>query len=321
MQFRTELIPHDSPIYISHDQETVLVGSCFSENLGEKLQANKFKVHINPFGTLYDPISIFRVLNFAIKGVSNFSFVEREGSWYAYETHSEVRAATQTQLQSDLETLVNLTKQQLLSSNTLFITLGTALVYRKLDEGIVVANCHKMPARNFCQSLLEPAEILEAFSEFYQALKLFHPQIQIIFTLSPVRHIKDGIENNQVSKSLLRYCISRFTQYSDTHYFPAYEIVLDDLRDYRFYKADLIHPNDQAISYIWEKFSSLYFKAQTLGILKEWQKIRQNLAHKPFDQSSDGYRDHLRRTLSQLENLSAYLDVTKEMQYISSILN
>lgn len=322
MKFRTELHIDNKTLKISHRDDILLVGSCFSENLGGLLSDHKFKAYSNPMGTLYDPISIFRILKYALEpDMQSFNYIQRDEIWYAFETHSEIHSDERFSLEELLKKKLQDLKKQILSSSFVFITLGSAWIYKFIEGDVIVANCHKQPAIQFNKQLLELDQITTAFEDFYKILRLHHPNLEIVFTLSPVRHIKDGIENNQVSKSLLRYCISRFVREPGVSYFPSYELVLDDLRDYRFYQEDLIHPNELAVKYIWERFSETYFDSSTLGLLNTWHKVRQSISHRPHNIHSEAYQKHLRNTLVQLQNLSPQLDVINEIQQIQSILN
>lgn len=322
MEFRTELVIDRSELSIAYNDAILLIGSCFSENLGNKLLLNKFHAVINPFGTLYDPISIFRVLNAAIHNDSYpFNTLERSGAYYAYETHSEFFSNTEHELLELLHQKQKEVNGLLKKSKYLFITLGTSFVYKLISKGLLVANCQKMPATQFQKLLLEPEHLIKAFSEFHTNMSDFNQDLKIVFTLSPVRHIKDGIENNQISKSILRYCISKFCEYPNVHYFPSYEFVLDDLRDYRFFKEDLIHPNDLATNYIWEKFCNHYFDKPTHELLDKWQKTKRNIDHKPFNEQSTEYQKHLLSTIQQLENLLPHLDVLQEIHGLKLRLN
>ncbi len=322
MEFRTELVLDRSELSIAYNDAILLIGSCFSENLGNKLLANKFKTVINPLGTLYDPISIFRVLNAAISNDSyQFNTLERTGAWYAYETHSEIYSNTEQELLALLHQKQREINGLLKQSKYLFITLGTSFVYKLLEKDLLVANCHKQPAAQFQKILLEPSDIQTSFAEFHKNVTRLNSELKLVFTLSPVRHIKDGIENNQISKSILRYCIAKFCEYPNIHYFPSYEFVLDDLRDYRFFKEDLIHPNDLATNYIWEKFSNQYFDKPTYELLDKWQKAKRNMDHKPFNEQSSDYQKHLQSTIQQLENLLPHLDVLQEINNLKLRLN
>lgn len=322
MKFRTELQVEAAMQKISHKDEILLVGSCFSENLGALLSDHKFKAYSNPMGTLYDPISIFRMLQYALEPQrQQFHYIQREETWYAFETHSEIYDNDRNSLEHLLKEKLEVVRSQVLSSKFLFITLGSAWVYKLVEQDLIVANCHKQNASYFQKQLLSYEQIMLVFKDFYETLRIHHPQLEIVFTLSPVRHIKDGIENNHISKSLLRYCISRFQDKVGVSYFPSYELVMDDLRDYRFYKEDLIHPNESAVRYIWEKFSDTYFDKDTLILLHTWQKVKQSLNHKAHNPQSEAYQKHLRSTLEQLQNLSVQLDVIQEIQQLQSILN
>lgn len=318
MDFRTEFHLKKSQLNINHQQKLFLLGSCFSNSLGGLLQQNKFEAVVNPFGTLYDPISIFRILNYIANPESTiFNIVERDDRVYAYELHSEVSSTTMLLFEEKLKQQLLNQRDQLKASQVLFVTLGTATIYRLKQNGLVVANCHKQNSGLFDKTMLSFDDIMQSFKEFYHSIKKLNPQLQLVFTLSPVRHIKDGIEENQVSKSLLRYCISEFCKYESVSYFPSYELVLDDLRDYRFYAEDLIHPNELAIKYIWEKFSNFYFEKETKLINEKWNKIYQSLNHRPFNQSSIAYLSHLQNTHQQLFLLKDVLDVQEELKNLS----
>jgi hypothetical protein len=322
MKFRTELQLSKSLVHISHQDTIFMMGSCFSENLGELLSNAKFKTSINPFGIIYDPISIFKVLNWSIDQTTNqFSILERGGAYYSFETHSKLYESDKNSLINTLNNVIKNTHNQILNTNIFFITLGTSFVYKYKETEQYVANCHKQDAKLFDKVGLSPDEILVSFAVFYKQIKALNPSIQIVFTLSPVRHIKDGIEENQLSKSILRYCIAEFCKEKDVCYFPAYELVMDDLRDYRFYKEDLIHPNEQAIQYIWEKFSAYYFHSDTIMLNRIISKTLQNIAHKPFNVNGEAYKVHLQQTLIELQNLPSYVDVTDEILKVNELLS
>ena len=196
----------------------------------------------------------------------------------------------------------------------LIITYGTAWAYENLSTGNVVANCHKMPTKNFNRLLLTQKKIIESFDTFYTELKTINPTCKVVLSVSPVRHVRDTLELNSVSKSILRLtCHTLSESYHDVAYFPAYEIMLDDLRDYRFYKEDMIHPSIQAVDYIWEKFGEVFFASETLIFLDQWKKIQTALEHKPFHANSEQHQKFLHVILAKLNELSDKIDLTTEI--------
>jgi hypothetical protein len=201
------------------------------------------------------------------------------------------------------------------------ITYGTAWTYTRKDTGEVVANCHKVPAHQFEKELCTQKRMLDSFGECYSKLKAFNPNLNIILTVSPVRHLKDTLELNSVSKSVLRLtCHTLTQQHADVHYFPAYEILLDDLRDYRFYKSDMIHPSADAEEYIWAKFCRQYVDDHTLAFLEKWKKIRSALQHKPLHVTSSAHQEFLQGLLAQLHELREVVSVDEEMESIKKQL-
>ncbi len=201
------------------------------------------------------------------------------------------------------------------------ITYGTSWIYERADTGEAVANCHKMPAALFTKRLAGYDEVVKSFEEIYSILRSVNPSLKIILTVSPVRHLKDSLVLNTISKSVLNLaCHTITSKYPDVGYFPAFEIMMDDLRDYRFYKDDLIHPTDAAVDYIWDKFSSCYFDKSTLGFLSQWNDISKALAHRPFHKGSESHQRFIKSTLKQLEELNLIVDVDKEIKQLKSQL-
>ncbi|HNH61933.1 MAG TPA: GSCFA domain-containing protein, partial [Cyclobacteriaceae bacterium] len=198
----------------------------------------------------------------------------------------------------------------------------TAFVYKRNDTGDIVANCHKVPSANFTKELLTEKKIVESFQGFYQNLKAFNPSCKIILTVSPVRHIKDSIQLNGVSKAILRSaCHTISEQHPEVQYFPAFEIMMDDLRDYRFYKSDMLHPAPVAEDYIWEKFSEAYFDKSTQEFLINWKQIVTALNHKPFHGDSDSHRSFLKKLLTDLEDLRGTVNVEEELASVKAQLH
>ncbi len=243
--FRTSILPTQSLHQLGIKMPVLTLGSCFADAMGSRLKAYKISTLANPFGVVYNPHSIHKLLKLAVYNalIPESTFVQNREVFLNYDFHSEFSFLTQSALKTQLQAIVESTHNFLKSTQWLIITYGTTWVYQRNDTGEIVANCHKLPAKQFTKSLLTQNKIIESFEEMHQQLKVFNPEIKIILTVSPVRHIKDTLELNSVSKSILRLaCHTLSTSIKDIMYFPAYEIMMDDLRDYRFYKADMLRP-------------------------------------------------------------------------------
>jgi transcription termination factor NusB len=321
MHFRTILSQKPQPNQISLKDALITVGSCFSDAIGKRLTQNKFNTLVNPFGTIYNPVSIHQLLNMAAneESLPAYSFIEREQIYANYLFHSQFNELSHKALEENLNAILQQVKQQLQLPGFLLITYGTAWVYTEKKSGRVVANCHKMPAELFEKRLLSVQEIKEDFERLKQILQKINNKLTIILTISPVRHLKDTLELNSVSKSVLRLACHEIVQeHSQVVYFPAYEIMMDDLRDYRFYKDDLIHPTAFAEDYIWEKFEQTYFDADTIAFIKKWKEIKSALAHKPFQPSSTAHQQFLKSLYTKVSELKNMVNVEEELSFIKS---
>ncbi|MFZ5973226.1 MAG: GSCFA domain-containing protein [Bacteroidota bacterium] len=318
--FRTELIlAKAAPIH--HAMPVVTAGSCFADHIGSRLKDTKFPCLANPFGVAYSPVAIHNNLLAALRGTAPAAqgYLQQEEGWKHFQFHSRWWAATQQELQTALTKTLTETASFLASADVVLLTYGTAWVYKHRATEQLVANCHKMPAKEFDKLLLSPAQIIESFGVWHQALRSVRPHVRIILTVSPVRHIKDTLELNQVSKAALRLACHYITQqFSNTEYFPAYELLMDDLRDYRFYDRDLIHPSGTAIDYIWQKFSERYFDRYTQQRIEKINAIRQALAHRPFQPHAAAHQKFLRELLKQLEELKAEVNMEEEITSVQS---
>lgn len=324
MQFRTEIKLEKSKLGISLKQDIITTGSCFSDAIGLKLAENKFPVLINPFGTNYNPISIHKTLRAALSGALPLShaYFENGGIYSHYDFHSEFSHPDKTVVESNVKIAIQTAHQFLKHAHWIIITYGTAWAYRRNETKEIVSNCHKMPAQNFTKELLSEKSILESFEGFIQNLKAVNPSCKIMLTVSPVRHIKDTLELNSVSKSILRsVCHTVSTTHPNVVYFPSYEIMLDDLRDYRFYKSDMIHPSADAEEYIWEKFAEAYFDKPTLDFLARWKSVYTSLQHRPFHAQSDSHQKFLKKLLSDLQELNGIVNVEEEMASVKAQLH
>jgi hypothetical protein len=319
--FRTVLNAGVSTHTISLSDKILTLGSCFADAIGSRLVRSKVQTLANPFGVLYNPHSIHRLLQYTVfnEPVPEHTFLKHHDIYLNYDFHSEVSALQKEALRHNLGNMIGSAHHFLKDAQWVLITYGTAWVYERTDTGEVVANCHKQSASQFQKVLLTQKKIIQSFDNIYQALKAFNPGVRIILTVSPVRHIKDTLELNSVSKSILRVaCHSLQEAYADVEYYPAYEMQLDDLRDYRFYKADMIHPTEQAEDYIWEQFTARYFDGQLKSFIEKWKNIQQALAHKAFHPASVAHQKFLNDTLKKLEELKSLVNVDEEIAFIKS---
>lgn len=294
-------------------------GSCFSEAIGQRLATHKMNTLVNPFGVIYNPESIHKVLSCSIfnEPLPEHTFLQNQGVHLNYNFHSALSSLRKEELVSRLTNTIGSTHYFFKDVRWIMITYGTAWVYSRNDTGEVVANCHKLPSAMFSKSLMSVASIVRSFKDFYEQLKEFNPDARIILTISPVRHLKDTIELNSVSKSILRVaCHELAGSYEDVDYFPAYEIVMDDLRDYRFYKGDMLHPTAEAENYIWEKFMERYFSPHLKDFVMKWSVILSAMGHRPFHPESSAHQQFLRNTLSKLKELQGLVNVDSEVALI-----
>lgn len=320
MDFRTTFTIPSASNKIAHDTGIVSIGSCFSTMIGSRLEKRKFKVLNNPFGTIFNPISIFKLLQQAITLLpfEEALVVERDHHFFHYDTHSDLNHPQAEGLMKRLAEQQVLCKEYLSAASHIIITLGTAYVYQMSTTGEIVANCHKQPQRLFDKKLLNLDEMKAAFWDFYRPFRALNPSAEIILTVSPVRHLKDGIPENQLSKSLLRVFVHQMQQeVPHVHYFPSYELMMDDLRDYRYYKEDMIHPTPFAEQYIWKLFSNTYFDRETIHIIRKIESILADLQHKPFHAESKAHQQFLLKLLQKMEQMGPSFDFSKERDAIN----
>lgn len=291
---------------IDYNSKLFLVGSCFSENIGQKLSYYKFQTQQNPLGILFHPKAIENLIEKAVNETvfTETDIFELNERWHSFAAHSNVSTANKILLLENLNNAVQLTTQQITNATHIVITLGTAWVYRHIASDKIVANCHKVPQKHFLKELLSVEEIAESLDSICSLIKVVNPTTSILFTVSPVRHIKDGFVENQRSKSHLIAGIHQIVEpRKQLFYFPSYELMMDELRDYRFYKDDMIHPNETAIQYIWEKFLETWFSNDTYDTLKEVEEIQKGLAHKPFNPNSEAHLKFLNKLTDKKKKL------------------
>ena len=307
---------------ITYKDKIMMLGSCFAENMGEKLQKAKFRILVNPFGVIYNPesvrISVLRILE--EKLFTEDEIFEHEGSWKSFRHHSRFSALTLAHFLENANQKLEEAADFFQNIDILIITFGTAWIYTLKESETVVSNCHKLPASFFSRKRLSVEYIVETYAELIAALLKRRPALQILFTVSPVRHWKDGAHENQVSKAILLLAIEQIRRLfpDNTAYFPAYEIVLDELRDYRFYADDMIHPNETAIGYIWERFSDTFFSAETRKQIAEIEKLLAATQHRPFQPQSKSFQLFVNKNITLLDEIKKKypeLDFEEEKRY------
>jgi Lysophospholipase L1 and related esterases len=294
LQTKVPLQPVDHPI--DYQGKVLLLGSCFVENMGDKLEYFQFPQYQNPFGVLFQPLALENLAKRALEGT--FYHPEevfcQEGIWRCFDAHSEVRSDDQKILVELLNQRLQLTRQWLESASHIIITLGTAWVYEHNTSQKIVANCHKVPQKEFTKKLLSVDAIQSSLENLVSLIAKANPKANLIFTISPVRHLKDGFVENQQSKShliaALHQIVSSRGQSRGVSYFPAYEIMMDELRDYRFYAEDMVHPNALAVDYIWEKFKTVWISSEEYPVMDEVESVRKGLQHRPFNPGSEAHQ-------------------------------
>ena len=306
MKFRTEIPLNELASKLNYQDEVLFLGSCFSVHIHDKMNGMKFNSVSNPFGIVYNPLSLSSQL---LRVVSNKTYTEQDlhfynERWFSFNHHSDFSFSTKLECLSSINNSLDKAHQQLKSANFLFITLGSSWVYFKNEDNEIVSNCHKIPAKKFTKFLAEPSDMVEQLSHSISELKKLNPKISIVFSVSPVRHLADGHFENQVSKGRLFDVIHRLSENDEAiSYFPSYELLMDDLRDYRFYKSDLVHPSTEAIQYIWERFVTTYFSSPTVDTMSKVEKLIQAASHRPFNPKSEAHQKFIVKTISSMENL------------------
>ncbi len=284
MFFTVVNIPKSS-LQISYQSRILTLGSCFAENIGTKLQEAYFLSFINPFGVLYNPVSVAQSIRTLLdyREFTSDDLLQNGSLWNSFAHSSLFSATSADETLQKINSCLQAARYFLAETDVIMITLGTAWVFENMKTGKVVANCHKLPANRFMRRRLSVAEIVSELSDVITLLCERNPKLEFVFTVSPIRHWKDGAHENTVSKSSLHLAISELENtFESVHYFPAYEIMLDELRDYRFYTSGMLHPSEQAVDYIWQRFSETYFNEETLELKKELEQLRADLNHRPI---------------------------------------
>lgn len=321
MDFRTIV---DIPSFakkIDYEHKIMLVGSCFAVSMAERLQGLKFAAMSNPFGVLYNPLSVAGSLQIMAEKrlLTEADLCHEHGLWFSYTHHGRFAHPDKGEALRLINESILKGAWGLKTADYLVVTLGTAWVYKLKKTGEVVANCHKTPAKEFDRILLSPAEIAASLCGMVSALQGKHPHLQVIFTVSPIRHWKDGAHGNQLSKAALLLAVDEVLQKTqNTAYIPAYEIVMDELRDYRFYTADMLHPSTVAVEYIWEKFVQAAVSESAQKTMAEIKSLMAAKAHRPFNPHTPEHRAFLQAQAEHLQCLMQqhpHLDWSEEQRY------
>ena len=315
--FRTPILIEKSTLSINHNHSIMAFGSCFSTNIGERLNRSGFSIQINPFGVLYNPVSIANAIGRIVdnKPYTKEELVKYHNLWLSFDHHGIYSKSSQEETLVAINSEIALAHQRLQQNPLLIITLGSAHIYRHKESGRIVGNCHKLPSRDFFKEMLTIETVVDVLSDCVKKLSVQNPSIQIIFTISPVRYLSDGFFENQLSKSILHLSVSSLMEtFPQVCYFPAYEIMMDDLRDYRFYADDMLHPSQLAVDYIWEQFENSYFSKETKQVVVEVQELYKALAHRPFQKESASYRlfvNNQIKKIIQLQTKIPHLDLVE----------
>lgn len=325
--FRTVIRPAPAPFNINYTDPLLFIGSCFTEHIGSRMDLLKFPVCINPSGILYNPLSIANTIRrlVAAKQYSQDELILHNGVWHSFDHHGIFSGIDKDDVLNRINVSLNRGTAFLRITSFVFITLGNAHIYKYRKTGQIAANCHKIPDKEFTFDILSPEHIVENFIEVWNLINKINPSLRIIFSISPVRYIRYGHTGNQIGKSVLFVAVHRLlNEINGSVYFPAYEIMMDDLRDYRFYEPDMIHPNQVAIDYIWQFFCQTFFSETTLQIVREVEQIQRALEHRPIRPGTEEYSrfiKKIRTRILDLEKQYSFLNFQEEKEKLDVLAN
>lgn len=325
-QFRTTFRIEPSPVRISYQDPVLFAGSCFSISMGRQFESGRMPVMINPCGTMYNPVSVLRAVDAVAmnRKYTQGDLYYNDGTWISFDHSTEFSSSDSNEI---IRMIRNSTEEAHLfisRARFLFVTFGTARVFRLAENGMIVSNCHKLPQSRFIHELLTVDEIVDLWIGLLDKLRLLFPELRVVFTISPVRHWKDGAHGNQVSKSVLFVAIEKLLEHpSEPSYFPSYELVMDDLRDYRFYGEDMIHISQAAVEYIWDAFCHCYFSDTTLECWNAVEGITRSLSHRIKGNDQEGVRKYAAAMLSSIADVEAkhpHVILGDERDYFLSLI-
>ena len=309
MNFRTQIPISKSNHPIDYHSRVVSLGSCFAESIASKFDYYKFQNSVNPFGIIFNPISIEKIIE---RVIQNNYFTEKDiffhnDLWHSFEVHSELSQPNKEVFLNTLNLLIDSTFLEIKEASHIVITYGTSWIYKSIESQTDVANCHKVPQKAFRKELLPIETIEKSIQNTIALIQSINPEVQFIFTISPVRHLKDGFVENQRSKAHLITAIHQVLQVPpsgvEEAYFPSYEIIMDELRDYRFYSVDMLHPNQLAIDYVWERFVQSHITEVVYPLMEEISGIQKSLLHKSFNPHSDSHQKFLKQLQQKINQV------------------
>ena len=326
MNLQTKITVAAPDFLIDYNSRLMMLGSCFAENMGSKFSYYKFDVDVNPCGIIYNPLSVANVLRLIVEGKQFEKSDLRQvgGKWVSLYHHGAFSSTDPDECLRRINDRLTKATGELRTLDLLVITWGTAWVYRYTRENIVVSNCHKSPSQEFERSRLSVEDIVKEYLVLIGRLREINPGLRILFTVSPIRHWKDGAHGNQLSKATLLLAIDRLREeLQHVYYFPAYEIVLDELRDYRFYADDMLHMSGFTVDYIWERFLYSFISPEVLGLMNQIGRVNKGVAHRPFDPQSEEYHRLVKKMLAEIAMISRsypMIDFSEEKRKLNEVI-
>ncbi len=328
MNLYTPVTLPDNLPRLNHRQQLWLLGSCFATRMGQRLADAKFRCDVHPHGVLYNPLSIATSLRDIMEGkiyTADDLFLHN-GLWHSPFHHGDFSSPTPDETLMRINSRLTRARRELRELDVLLLTFGSSYIYKEKNNGYIVGNCHKLPERCFERRRLSVDEVVDTYTDLLNRLLALRPALQVVMTVSPIRHIRDGLHANQLGKAILLLAIDALQERFPGHvsYFPAYELVLDELRDYRFYADDLVHPSELAVQYVWERLTEACFSPETRHIVEECRRIGEMLGHKPLRPDSEEYKRFLKQTASRIDQVNGkypYLDFQNERELCHTRLN
>ena len=326
MNLQTKITVAAPDFSIDYNSRLMMLGSCFAENMGSKFSYYKFDVDVNPCGIIYNPLSVANVLRLLVEGkrFEKNDLREVGGKWVSLFHHGAFSSADPDECLHRINDRLTKATGELRTLDLLVITRGTAWVYKYIPENIIVSNCHKIPSREFERSRLSVEDIVREYLVLIERLREINPGLRILFTVSPIRHWKDGAHGNQLSKATLLLAIDRLREeIQHVYYFPAYEIVLDELRDYRFYAEDMLHVSGFTVDYIWERFLYSFISPEVFGLMNQIGRINKGVAHRPFEPQSEEYQRLVKKMLAEIAMISRsypMIDFSEEKRKLNEVI-
>ncbi len=326
MELRTTFNINPSEIKITYDDQVMFIGSCFATSIGSQFETGHLPVMINPSGTVYNPVSVCNTLDTINDGkeYTEEDLYNNNGTWLSFNHYTDFSSDDPKKILKNINDRSREARKFMSGARFLFITFGTSRVYKWKASGKIVSNCHKLPAARFTHELLTVEDIVNMWASQLERLQSLFPRLKVVFTISPVRHWKDGPHGNQVSKSILFLAVEKLLKHSSgPDYFPAYELVMDDLRDYRFYDNDMLHPSEAAVEYIWDAFSDCYLDGDTIDLWKEVARITRAVSHRIRSGSQESIKIFAEAILKKIDSVSAIrpsINLDPERRYFLDLL-